>query len=234
MKKLGIMIAILLAMAVTAQADVIANWNNEALAAGATSAPVETTHADVSSTAQTFGAGLAASNYPEALTAWANTLFGTLDAAITGNDYFTFTITPDAGKVVSYSDLFLRHTTQANAQPATTVFTLMSSVSGFTSSDGLDTIIMTASAAGANLGSGTFDLSGESALQNVVAGTAVEFRIYAHTTAGEMTRLGIGEAFYQDRDDLTLSGTVVPEPATVGMLGLGALVAVIARRTRRS
>lgn len=219
MKKLSVLIALALVAATAVQADVLANWNNEALVAGATAAPVANTHADVASSDLTFGAGLQVSNYPEALTSYAHTLFTSLSAAVTGNDYFTFTVTPDASKLVSYSDLYLRYTLQANAYPATTQWTLMSSLTGFTASDGLDTLNVTASASGANYGEGTFDLSGVSGLQNVAAGTPVEFRMYAHNTSGTMTRMGVGEAWGPDRDDMTLNGTVVPEPATLSLFG---------------
>ena len=220
MKKLLTTTAVALVVATVARADILANWNNEALAAGATSAPVGSTHANVSSSAQTFGAGLQVSNYPEALTSYAHTLTTTLSGAVTGSDYFTFTISPDAAAQVSYSSLYLRYTLQANAQPATTQWTLMSSLTGFTASDGLDTLDVTATAAGANYGEGTFDLSGVSALQSVAAGTAVEFRMYAHNTSGTMTRMGVGEAWGPDRDDMTLNGTVViPEPATITLFG---------------
>ncbi|MEA2068349.1 MAG: PEP-CTERM sorting domain-containing protein [Verrucomicrobiota bacterium] len=94
----------------------------------------------------------------------------------------------------------------------------MSSLTGFTASDGLDTLDVSATIGGANYGEGTFDLSGVSALQTVAAGTVVEFRMYAHTTSGQMTRMGVGEAWGPDRDDMTLNGTVIPEPATLTLL----------------
>jgi hypothetical protein len=126
--------------------------------------------------------------------------------SIVANDYFSFTID---GSTASYESIFVRITVQANAFPATTEFSLLSSVTGFgEGAVALDIFSVSASQSGANHGTGTFDLSKVAALQNATG--AVEFRIYYHDTgANPMTRIGIGQAFATNgTPDLTVTGSV--------------------------
>lgn len=140
-----------------------------------------------------------------------NASINSLSAAITAGDYFAFTVTPDADAMASYSNLFVRYSVGANVRPAATELTVMSSLTGFTATDGIDTVSVVLPADASVVGTGVFDISGESGLQNVVAGTVVEFRIYVHNTgANPMTRIGVGHLFYTGAadDDLRLEGGV--------------------------
>ncbi|TWT50447.1 hypothetical protein Pla22_31900 [Rubripirellula amarantea] len=127
---------------------------------------------------------------------------------------------------------------QANVQPAKAEFSLLSSLTGFTSTDVIDSISGTAAAAGLITGTGTFDFSGASGLQNVAAGDIAEFRIYVHNSgANPMTRIGIGQAFGTNGTaDLTLNGTInaaaVPEPSLLALLGCMGLFAIEVRRRK--
>lgn len=238
MKKTLIVLATLLACSAL-HADVIANWDNDPLEASSTTAPVGSTAAWASSSDLTMGSGLNSSaGYPDALTGIQNNSgINSLATAISGNHYFSFTITPDGSTSVNYDSLFVRLSLQANAQPATTEFSLLSDLTGFTSSDAIDSFTASATVSGLNHATDTFDLSGSSALQGVSAGTPIEFRIYAHNTAANsMTRLGIGNAFATDAaPDLTLNGTVaaIPEPASLSLFGLAGLALLWMRRTFR-
>jgi hypothetical protein len=218
--------------AITAQADVLVNFENDNVVATDLSTPADFVHADLTSSLLTQGIG-SASGWTDALGGVQNSLaISSLAAAITANDFFTFTITSDALKEASYSSLFLRYSVGANVRPAETTFTLLSSLTGFTSTDAIDTIVATLPTDASVVGTDTFDLTGETALQNIPAETPVQFRIYAHNTGGNaMTRIAIGHLFFNNgTDDLTLNGTiattVVPEPTSAFMLlgGLGMLM----------
>ena len=185
-------------------------YDCHSLAAGSTSAAGTSSHADMAIGNLSLPGTFPPSNWPNALTALQNSAgINSLATAISSDDYFTFTVTPDTQTTASYTNLHVRISLGANAQPATTVFTLMSSLTGFTSADAL------AAFTNETLTSSTFgiennlDLGGISALQNVATGTVAEFRLYAHNIgANPMTRLGIGKAFGAAADDLRLSGIV--------------------------
>lgn len=184
--------------------------NNNVTASDLTTA-ADATHTNLTPSLLGQQIGSAAS-WPNCLAGLQNSAsINSLSAAIAAGDYFAFTVTPDAEVVTSYSNLFLRFSVGANVRPATTVFTLMSSETGWTAADGIDTITAVLPSDVSVVGTDTFDLTGESALQNVAAGTPVEFRIYAHNTgANPMTRIGIGHLFWTGSvdDDLRLEGGV--------------------------
>ncbi len=232
MKRLITTMAIALVAATAVRADVLALWENDDLTTTNLTATADTVHADLSSSTMDQLIG-SADGWNDTLGAIQNAAgVNSLATAITAGDYFTFTITPNAGKVVSYSDAFLRYSVGANVRPATTVFTLMSSLTGFTSADAIGTVSASLPVDASVVGTGTFDLTGASALQSVAAGTAVEFRLYAHNTdANAMTRVSIGHLFATNgTDDFVLNGTVVPEPATLGLLGFAAAGMLWVRR----
>jgi hypothetical protein len=215
--------------AITTQAAVLVNFENDNVVGTDLTTPADFVDADLTSTVLTQGIG-SAGGWTDALAGIQNSAaINSLSAAITANDYFSFSVTSDALREISCSSLFMRYSVGANVRPAQTTFTLLSSLTGFTSADGLGTIIAALPVDASVVGTGTFDLTGVTALQNIAAETSVQFRIYAHNTgANPMTRIGIGHLFFNNgTDDLTLNGTitVVPEPGAMAMLlgGLGML-----------
>lgn len=142
--------------------------------------------------------------------------------AVTNNDYFTFTITPGAGFTYSFSALqFKLAFTSSN--PAPESFFVRSSATGTTDLS-IGTITTTRTADGAFQLFAT-DLSGIGALQNVTA--AVEFRIYFYNPDGVTSTTG-------DRiDKILLEATVIPEPSTYVMIGLGGALLAGGRYLRR-
>lgn len=185
-------------------------YDCHSLAAGATSVSGTSSHADVAIDNLELPDTFPPSNWPNALTALQNNAaINSLASAISGGDYFTFTVTPDAQSVASYTNLHVRISLGANVQPATTVFTFMSSLTGFTASDALAAFTNETTTASTMGIVNNLDLGGIPALQNVTAGTAIEFRLYAHNIgANPMTRIGIGNAWGAAADDLRLSGSV--------------------------
>ncbi|MDA8744782.1 PEP-CTERM sorting domain-containing protein [Rubripirellula amarantea] len=223
----------------SASADLIVEFENDELATNSTFANTDIVHGNVSSSTLTSSGLNNNAGWPDALVGIQNNAgINSLDAAITNNHYFSFTVTPDANASVSYSDMFVRYSLGANTFPATTEFSLLTSITGFSSANLVDSFSGTASVSGLNVGTGTLDLSAATALQSVAVGSAAEFRIYVHNTgANAMTRIGIGQAFATNGSaDLTLNGTVnvvaVPEPSGLAVLGCVGLAGLCIRRRR--
>lgn len=210
-------------------ADVLANWNLDSLAGGEASAAVANVYAGISAGDLTGGEGL---KWANALAALPNGVgASSLADAIDLGDCFSFTLTPSAEEV-SYESVFVRVTVGSNVQPTTTRFSLLSSVTGFSSSDALDTFDVSLSTNSSN-GAETFDLT---ELRDIEG--PVEFRIYYHDVGPNPThRVAIGKIFSPNgTPDLTVSGTVgkrvsIPEPSTyTGLVGLIAFGAAVLRR----
>ena len=67
-----------------------------------------------------------------------------------------------------------------------------------------------------------FDLSGVAALETVPAGTTLEFRFYPYGSEAQSVWIVV--------DNIAVSGSVIPEPASVALLGLGLLAGAWFRR----
>lgn len=215
-------LATCLALSTAGRAAVIVNWQNDPVTATDLSIAAASVATGVSSSVLSQNIG-ASAGYVNALGGLQNASgVNSLAAAITANDYFSFTVTPDVGQEVSFSSLFLRYSVGANVRPATTVFSLLSSATGFTASDGLGTVTADLPSASSATGTGTFTL-GQALLQNVT--TAVTFRLYVYNTGiNPMTRIAIGQlSAINGTPDLTLDGTIaaIPEPSTWALLTLG-------------
>jgi len=180
------------------------------LAAGATSVTGTSSHAEMAIGNLALPGTFPPSNWPNALTALQNDAnINSLAAAISAGNYFTFTVMSGTRASASYTNLHVRISLGANAQPATTVFTLMGSLAGFASANALAAFTNETTSASTMGIENDLDLGGIAALQNVAAGTVVEFRLYAHNIgANPMTRIGIGKAWGGAADDLRLSGMV--------------------------
>ncbi len=211
MKKLGLMIMVATFAATAVQAETLALWELDDLAASSSSATVDTIHPNMSSSTLTVGAGIATGiGWPYALGGFADwRLSPSLQYAInSGDDYFTTTLTADEGQMVSYSNLFARFAVNAGDDGAYLTFHLLSDQTGFTTNDvlgsftvedtrvnGYDSIIYT----------NEFDLSAITELQGVQGAT--EFRVYVTATNGN--RMAIGhDSFLNATDDFRFDGIV--------------------------
>ncbi|MFV0336964.1 MAG: hypothetical protein ACK5LK_01800 [Chthoniobacterales bacterium] len=237
-KNLPFAVVTLFVATLSSHAAVIVNWQNDAVTGTDTTAPATTVATGVSSSSLSQLIGGTA-GWPDTLAGLQNSAsVNSLATAISAGDYFSFTVTSDASIEASYSSLFLRYSVAANTQPAQTTFSLLSSVTGFTSLDSIDSFTADATVGGLITGTGTFDLSSTSALQSIAAETPVEFRVYIYNTGtNPMTRIGIGQGFATNgTPDLTLNGELVaiplPEPSTPAFLGMGLAAIFVIRRGR--
>lgn len=135
--------------------------------------------------------------------------------AISGNDYFEFTITPQSGYQMDLTSLSLQY--QRNNLSAPTNLFIRSSVDSYGSN-----LFSDGSLPAGSFETGTLSLSSILSFQDLTS--AVTFRIYAWGGSGA-TSLRF--------DNVTLSGTMsaVPEPSSCLMLVMG--LAVLSRGLRR-
>ncbi len=162
-------------------------------------------------------------------TTWVTTVGGgaTVQDALTASQYMYLTVSPVAGNTITLSsisfDIFA-----ATAGPSARQMYLFSDKTGFTDGSQLLAASTVAGAplipyntvvAGQNF---SIDLTGIGAMANI--SDSVTFRFYFQTPTSFQ---GIA------LDNLTVSGTVVPEPSTFALLGLGLISLVAKGRSRR-
>ncbi|MBD0255362.1 MAG: T9SS type A sorting domain-containing protein [Cytophagales bacterium] len=183
-----------------AQTSTLAAWDFRTKG-GQTSVATTTTVSGVSTTAPSLVASLASGF--TAVDYFANSLIGrnqtatTLAAAITGNDYISFTVTPASGRTLSVSSVKIRPVSQNRARS----FTLMSSVRGFTAGNEISTFTSSATD-GAPLT--TISITGHGNLTG-----AVEFRLYVYGHTDTWEAVGIGNrAAALSEADLIVEGSV--------------------------
>ncbi len=149
-----------------------------------------------------IGPGLTPFDYlGNALTA-TNQTATTLAGAITGSDYFSWTIAPASGYQISLTSIDIRPV----SQDALRTFTLFSSVDGFDEGDQLGSFT-----AQYNMNAPLFTLN-IAGHENLTA--PVEFRLYIHGQTGQYQSVGMGNG---DVNDLIIKGTALPiEPVPPG------------------
>lgn len=142
------------------------------------------------------------------------------EGAVSFNDYYGFTITPDAGSVLSLTSLTYDATRTGNFDGR--IF-LRSSLDGYNST--IHTYdLLSAPAALTNIGS----ISLPSSFSSLTS--AVTFRFYFADNSASLTGIDTNAGLVYRIDNLKLEGTV-PEPGSVLLIGMGALG--ILRRRRR-
>lgn len=144
--------------------------------------------------------------------------------ALQDGSYFSFEIEPVAGTPLSLSNLtFLSATTAGSEYAFTGTVFVRSSVDGFATDLAEFTRSSTTATTAANYVSRAVDLSG-AAFQNLTA--PVTFRLYFWDDSSTLTSTNTGVVHRVD--DIIVNS--VPEPGSVGLLGLGALSLLVRRR----
>lgn len=135
--------------------------------------------------------------------------------ALSDTDFLTFSVTPTAGYKLNLTSLtFDVRTTNAPAVAGGNKYYVASSVNGFSSFLLSETFLNQVWAAK------SIDLS---AFQILTAAT--EFRIYF-----ENDHFGVGRSNHIDNVVLNGESVLIPEPASLGLLGLGAMMLLGRRR----
>ena len=235
---IGLVSVVSCLMTTTVHASLIAQWNNDDLAASATSASADFVEDGLSVSTLALGAGLnGAVAWPNAIGAFANALPTSLSSSLSGNRYFSFTVTPDVETQISFDDVFIRLAINTGNIAVDNVisFNLFSDATGLNDGDQLGSYLLTRAAGSSAVISGTttFDLSSVLDLQNV--DSAVQFRVYAFQQSGTGNRMAIGVPFATDGlADLSVNGTISvgPEPTSVSLFGLACVIAMGFRKTR--
>jgi hypothetical protein len=183
-----------------AQTGTLASWDFRAKG-GQASVATTTAMSGVSATSPSLVAslatGLSAINYlGNGLTGGGQTATS-LAAAISGNDYISFTVTPTSGRTLSVNSVKIRPVSQNRSRS----FTLMSSVRGFTAGNEISTFSANASD-GAPLT--TVSITGHANLTG-----AVEFRLYVYGYTDQWESAGIGNrAAALSEADLIVEGSL--------------------------
>jgi hypothetical protein len=214
MKKTLAILAIAMLAATAAHAQILA-W--DFTGEGGTSQSTNNT-----STADLVNPGLDASvtlargagaPYSGANNSFRTTGFGNDGISVTNTDYFTFNLSAAAGNTLSLTNIMANFagTASYSASPGVTM------AFAYSFDDVNYTLLPTFTRI--NNGSNTVDLSGVGALQNLPDTTTVYFRMYA---SGQTTTGGWGYTSASAGNfGLAVNGTVVPEPTTIALLGLG-------------
>lgn len=221
----------LLALALTAasiatvNAATIAAWNTTGLSGVTSGALAATTlDANVGSASLDRGAGITASSLSNgyASSGWADSKAN----AISGDDFLLVSFSaPTVGYTLSFESIQLNF---RNTSTGVRAMQWQYSLDGF-STAGIDVgSEFTLPGATTVADYGPVDLSGVTALQGITTG--VSFRLLGWNDTGNLGSGGTGAVGTSSGDNLVFTGTVVPEPTTALLGGLGMLVLLRRRR----
>ena len=223
MRKFGLVIITALIAAATSQAATLALWENDNILTPVRSNAVDTVDADVSAGHLELGptVALPAEQWENSLNAYAWDGASNLTTAVSSGQYFSFSVTPGAGKQVDYAEIFARVSlSDKNDDGASVQVVLMSSSTGFTVGDELGSFVASTLPGEVTITTNNYDVSGIAALQDNPS--EVVFRLYYFTSSGNAGRLAFGHTFWLDSlADVSVDG-VVEEATTLPVVALAA------------
>lgn len=146
----------------------------------------------------------------------------TESAAVSNDDSWSFTVTPNPGAAVSLTSLDFQHgnNSQATGVSFTSNFVVRSSLDGFVANLGTGVYSRTTSSTTSTFSTANIDLTGAE-FQNLTA--PITFKIFefdASTNSQDIARL----------DNVVLNGTSVPEPS--GLMAVAAGAGAMLKRRR--
>lgn len=205
-------------MACSASAATVASWEfagfagNEATASGSELAGME-------NSVLSRGSGISALANADSFSASGfQAAGGSLASALAANNYYTFTLEASANYLFSVSSIDFNFSSSSDGPQS---WALFSSVNGFAD---IGDALIDWGHVGFDPNAQTATLSGVTELQNISG--PIEFRVYGYEASGD----GGSGRLEGTGNDITVNGEVVPEPATMGLLGLGALVLALRRK----
>ena len=153
-------------------------------------------------------------------------------AAISANDFVTFSVTADPGFNVSFSSVSAYNIRRSNNGPTTGQWQYQVGAGSFVDIGSEITWGATINASGN--AQTAIDLSGITALQSVAPGTTVTFRIANYNASSNAGTWYLNDPSDSPGNDFIVNGTtsLIPEPTTAALaLGLGGLAMARRRRT---
>ncbi len=223
----------------SSSAGIITAWDFDPLTGGANNfgvSPLSATQADanVSVVGLTRGSGVGTTG-TGAGNAWGGNAMQAANAtaAATGNDFFSFSVTANAGQTVSFSDVAAYNIRRSASGPTTGLWQYQVGGGGWNSIGGNITWGAVTSSAG-NAQS-AITLSGIGALQNVGSGIAVDFRVLMFGGTASAGTGYLNDPSGSSGNDFIVNGTIsaVPEPTSMALLGVTGVVGAVGARFRK-
>ncbi len=203
MKKLFFILLLSLLLVSVAWGQIVA-WDFDGNDGNEVTVDATTNDTNLNISSISRGAGINPSNLGNAYSASAFTPSGTKTDAITGNDYFQFTIKADENYQVSLSTLDV---TLRRSSTGPNTFAWQYSLDGFATGgiDFSDDVSYTSTSTNGEA-QAQLDLSGISVLQNVASSTTITIRLYAWGASAEGGTFAIGRL---SGNDLAIGGSVI-------------------------
>ncbi|HMP90714.1 MAG TPA: PEP-CTERM sorting domain-containing protein [Kiritimatiellia bacterium] len=204
-----------------ARADLLVGWNVGGLHGTNENLSANTIADDIASAVLSRGPGIAPSAATNSFlsNSWTMPAGSTISDAILSNDYFSITITAEAGFTLNVTNLswFVNRSATGPSN-----LTLRSSADGFATD--LATWLRSGTSAG--------EIGTPLAISGV---NSIEFRIYGAgaTAAAGSLRVADGGNIGDTGIDLGVFGSVVPEPGTILLMGAGLIALTASRRKIR-
>jgi len=209
----------------SAWSGTLAGWDVHALPGGANAfgtSPLAATSADANLTVGglTRGSGVGTSGTAAARgwggTSWASS---SVAAAVTANQFVTFSLTAQAGYTMSISSISRFDYRRSSSGATAGVLQVQVGAGAFTDLASLG--YSSTASSGASLTA--IDLTGVTALQAIPAGTVVTFRVVNYGASGGGGTWYVFDTANTTALDLEVTGTVVPAgPAVAGVCGSSA------------